>query len=508
MFKNAKRAGSIFILMALSFIALSDSQKEGKTVRPLMEPYLDQKPPRDDPVLFAPGIVSTGEFEHSSPVFTPDLREIFWSTSKTFYVKYENGVWSRPTIAPFNKVFENCENPFISPDGRKIYFSAILASGPRHYDLWASARTLNGWDDPEPLKDLNTEAHDESQPTIAKNGTIYYVGYYDQATPPYGLYSSKREGSHYLAPVLMEEKFNQKFADWTPYIAPDESYFIFCSFRPGGYGSGDLYVSFKKNDGSWGKVKNMGNKVNGPANDRFPNITPDGRYLFFNSTRKIAEAGDNEPGNGKGDVYWVRSSILEYLKDNDLDVIDVLYEEAVSGHLETVLKKYDRLKNRHARFYNFEPSVLYTVGLRLIENRKISEALKIFELNSKRYPKADLAYQNILSLIFIRDGDAMEKLSADLVRRNQKDRSIGIYDMNYLGDRFLKAGLAHEALEIFRLNAKLFPDSAGVYKSLGDAHQALRDEKAAIGCYQKALQLNPGDRGVEEKLNRLGKKKQ
>jgi hypothetical protein len=214
MFKNAKRAGSIFILMALSFIALSDSQKEGKTVRPLMEPYLDQKPPRDDPVLFAPGIVSTGEFEHSSPVFTPDLREIFWSTSKTFYVKYENGVWSRPTIAPFNTVFENCENPFISPDGRKIYFSAILASGPRQYDLWASARTLNGWDDPEPLKDLNTEAHDESQPTIAKNGTIYYVGYYDQAAPPYGLYSSKPRRTASTPPLRIA------WPSWSKNVSP------------------------------------------------------------------------------------------------------------------------------------------------------------------------------------------------------------------------------------------------------------------------------------------------
>jgi tetratricopeptide (TPR) repeat protein len=146
------------------------------------------------------------------------------------------------------------------------------------------------------------------------------------------------------------------------------------------------------------------------------------------------------------------------------------------------------------------------VGLRLIEDQKISEALKIFELNSKRYPKADLAYQNILSLILIRDGNGIEKLSADLVRRNQKDQSIGIYDMDYLGDRLLNAGLTHEALELFRLNTKLFPDAAGVYESLGDAYRTLGDKKAASGCYEKALQLNPGDRGVEEKLKRLENK--
>jgi hypothetical protein len=67
--------------------------------------------------------------------------------------------------------------------------------------------------------------------------------------------------------VPMEEMFNSLQTDWAPYIAPDESYFIFCSFRAGGFGSGDLYISFKQKDGSWGKVINMGDKINTPAPD-------------------------------------------------------------------------------------------------------------------------------------------------------------------------------------------------------------------------------------------------
>jgi Tol biopolymer transport system component len=115
-------------------------------------------------------------------------------------------------------------------------------------------------------------------------------------------------------PRLVVPSANDGDADWTPLIAPDESYFIFCSFRKGGFGSGDLYISFKQADGSWGDVINMGDRINTDLNERFPIVTPDGKYLFFNSTRKIAGAGANEPGNGAGDVYWIAAKIIEELR--------------------------------------------------------------------------------------------------------------------------------------------------------------------------------------------------
>jgi Tol biopolymer transport system component len=112
----------------------------------------------------------------------------------------------------------------------------------------------------------------------------------------------------------MDAGINTKEADWTCYIAPDESYFIFCSFRKGGFGSGDLYVCFKEKNGSWSKPINMGDKINTNLNERFPNVTPDGKYLFFNSTKKIQGAASDSPGNGYGDMYWISAKIIDELK--------------------------------------------------------------------------------------------------------------------------------------------------------------------------------------------------
>ena len=56
-------------------------------------------------------------------------------------------------------------------------------------------------------------------------------------------------------------------------------------------------------DGAWCEIINMGNSINTDGNERFPNLTPDGKYFFFNRT---------------GDVYWVDAKIIDKLKPDSL----------------------------------------------------------------------------------------------------------------------------------------------------------------------------------------------
>jgi hypothetical protein len=72
-------------------------------------------------------------------------------------------------------------------------------------------------------------------------------------------------------------------------------------------GKGDLYISFKKGDGSWTTLKNMGKRINSEYTDYCPMLSPDGKYFFFTSTR-----------TGHGDIYWVSVKIIEALKPKDL----------------------------------------------------------------------------------------------------------------------------------------------------------------------------------------------
>ena len=100
---------------------------------------------------------------------------------------------------------------------------------------------------------------------------------------------------------------NTEHDEYDLFIAPDESYLIFSSDRPGGFGNVDLYISYKKGDGTWTEPKNMGRNINS-GGAVFPSVTDDGRFLFFQSRR-----------GGNGDIYWVDAKIIEELKPDKFE---------------------------------------------------------------------------------------------------------------------------------------------------------------------------------------------
>jgi hypothetical protein len=61
---------------------------------------------------------------------------------------------------------------------------------------------------------------------------------------------------------------------------------MFWSLRPGGFGSGDIWVSTRPNvHEPWSPPENVGSPVNAASNDRRPNLSRSGRTLLFDSNR-------------------------------------------------------------------------------------------------------------------------------------------------------------------------------------------------------------------------------
>ena len=99
---------------------------------------------------------------------------------------------------------------------------------------------------------------------------------------------------------------------------------FFASSRPGGAGAMDIYVSAHRN-GRWEAPRNVGSAVNTPAAELWTALSPDGRYLFFNSSRKIGDpVFEPKPltyqqlikklrsvGNGSTDIYRIELSALK-----------------------------------------------------------------------------------------------------------------------------------------------------------------------------------------------------
>jgi cytochrome c-type biogenesis protein CcmH/NrfG len=62
-----------------------------------------------------------------------------------------------------------------------------------------------------------------------------------------------------------------------------------------------------------------------------------------------------------------------------------------------------------------------------------------------------------------------------------------------------------EAIQVLKLNAQLYPDSANAFDSLGEAYEAIEEKTLAIDSYKRALALDPGNKNAATRLSELGK---
>jgi len=95
----------------------------------------------------------------------------------------------------------------------------------------------------------------------------------------------------------------------------------------------------------------------------------------------------------------------------------------------------------------------------------------------------------------------VEKAAQQLASARQKDPHAKLWDeglVNVIGYEHLQEGDKKGAIEILKLNANAFPDSANVYDSLSDAYLADGQKDLARENAKKALQMLPTDKSANE----------
>jgi tetratricopeptide (TPR) repeat protein len=75
--------------------------------------------------------------------------------------------------------------------------------------------------------------------------------------------------------------------------------------------------------------------------------------------------------------------------------------------------------------------------------------------------------------------------------------------LNRIGYQYLNKGMTDEAIAVFFINTKYFPDIANTYDSLGEAYMLKGEKKLALENYKKSLELNPQNKNAEMKINEL-----
>lgn len=76
-------------------------------------------------------------------------------------------------------------------------------------------------------------------------------------------------------------------------------------------------------------------------------------------------------------------------------------------------------------------------------------------------------------------------------------------DLNKLGYQLLNHKKTDQAIEIFKLNVSLYPESANVYDSIGEAYETAGNKVLAIKNYKRSLELNPGNDNAVRQIKKM-----
>lgn len=271
-------------------------------------PYLGQTPPGNSPIRFGPASIlsnSTGWWR-TSPVFSPDGRELLFAkylsnlpagNHKLYCMRIDSGAWTMPEPPTFVSDSDDY-SPVFSKNGDTVYFSSTRDGSQK---IYITTRLINGWSEPQMLNfpyQCGNGAFSWDL-SLAQNGTIYFSVWENNQTE---IYKSVPVNGQYVQYEKLPEEINSTSQDNSAYIEPNESYIIFASNRPGGFGYHDLYIAFKNGDGSWTLAQNMGSPINNIHEDASPRVTPDGKYLFFTSLRS---------GDYGYNPYWIDAEVIE-----------------------------------------------------------------------------------------------------------------------------------------------------------------------------------------------------
>lgn len=271
----------------------------------------DSDIPDLEPKVFAKNIIGKDSmyvgycsFNETGTEFYFAVTDKDWNTSRIFKVSAINPT-KVDTLFFVDKTWEG--EPFINYNGDKMFFTAILPpkeNQPWQSDLYYLEKTDSGWSSPHLLKEPVNSSASEWHVSLTKNNILYFGSERGTSRLKADIYRAIPENGQYNKIERLPYPINTEFNDCDPLIAPDESFLIFHSDRPGGYGAHDLYICFRNKNDEWSSPKNMGPSINTQGWEMAPSLSPDGQYIFF-TRRKDFQT--HEPSQ----IFWVNIKIIE-----------------------------------------------------------------------------------------------------------------------------------------------------------------------------------------------------
>jgi hypothetical protein len=169
---------------------------------------------------------------------------------------------------------------------------------------FARESPARGWSDPEHL----ACAPDGPNSELDEQGPSYVQGrlYFSRSALPPGntgeLYVSDKTGDMTFGPAMAIAELNDAGAnDIQPNVRKDGREIVFSSNRPGGEGGQDIWAATRASvDDAWSAPVNLGPNINTGLGESRPSLSWDAEQLLFG---RAGPPGTGEGGTGASDIY-------------------------------------------------------------------------------------------------------------------------------------------------------------------------------------------------------------
>ncbi len=188
--------------------------------------------------------------------------------------------------------------PSLTIDGTEFIFTRRLNG--TNEDFFTSKKENNTWSAAKPLEgNVNTPQNEAAQ-NISQDGQwLVFTGCYrPDGFGSCDLYISYKENDGWSKPINLGGWINTDQWESQPCLSPDKRELYFASRRHGGYGGSDIYVSRLLPNGKWSEPENMGEDVNTSGDEQSPFMHADNQTLYFTS--------NSWPGYGDDDIFYIR----------------------------------------------------------------------------------------------------------------------------------------------------------------------------------------------------------
>jgi outer membrane protein OmpA-like peptidoglycan-associated protein len=188
--------------------------------------------------------------------------------------------------------------PSLTIDGKEFIFTRRLKG--MNEDFFGSKKDSIQWSKAQPLGgNVNTEQNEAAQNISIDGQWLVFAGCYrPDGFGSCDIYISYLDKDGWSEPINLGGWINSDQWESQPCLSPDKRDLYFASRRHGGFGGSDIYVSHLQPNGKWGEPENLGEGINTSGDEQSPFIHVDNQTLYFTS--------NYWPGYGDEDLFLVK----------------------------------------------------------------------------------------------------------------------------------------------------------------------------------------------------------